>query len=323
MTVLETGSGEAEAGAPAGWVSVFIVGAARSGSTWLHALLGAHPLVATTVELSVFHRYVARWMESWEFEREVLAARGVPQGLRYVISEVEFRAFLNSFVHTCYERVYERKPGATHVLDKQPGYSPHVRLIDEMVPGARFVHLVRDGRDVAVSMRNAGPAMAFGPVTAGSAARLWAKAVCDARVARCFGDRYIEIKYEDLLSDTRSVLAKVFDVCGVPASNSDIETIVESHSFERMRDRRATADPQVVAHELHYQHGGSGRWRQELSLRERFEVHRAAGDVLVELGYAKPTWWGETVVQRTAAPIQAWVGRLSARIASVSRRLAR
>lgn len=44
--------------ASAGWVGIFIVGAARSGSTWLQALLGAHPRVATTVELSVFHRFV-------------------------------------------------------------------------------------------------------------------------------------------------------------------------------------------------------------------------------------------------------------------------
>jgi len=297
------------------WVNVFIIGAARSGSTWLQALLGAHPRIATTVELSVFHRFVGPWVEAWQFEENVLAASGVPQGLRYVMSEAEFRAFLSSFVHTCYQRVFERRPGATHVLDKQPGYSPHVRLIDEMLPGARFIHLVRDGRDVAVSMRNAGPSMAFGPVTAGSAARLWAKAVRDARVARGFGDRYLEIKYEELLADTLSVLARIFDHCGVAASPEQIQAIVENYSFERMKSRRATADPQVLAHPRHYQRGGTGRWRQELSLGERYEVHRAAGDLLVELGYATANWWGATVLERGAAPLLALGERAKRRIA--------
>lgn len=300
------------------WESVFIIGAARSGSTWLQALLGAHPRIATTVELSLFHRFVGPWMAAWQFEENVLAAKGVPQGLRYVINEGEFRAFLRAFVRTCYERVYERKPGATHVLDKQPGYSPHVLLIDELLPRARFVHLIRDGRDVAVSMRNAGPAMAFGPVTAASAARLWAKAVRDARTARCFGDRYIEIRYEDLLRDTRSVLAEIFAACGIPASHGDIDAIVEDHSFERMKGCCATADPQVLAHPKHYQRGGSGRWRQELSLRERFEVHRAAGDVLVELGYASTGWWGDTMLKRAAAPLLALGGRVRTRIARLA-----
>lgn len=285
------------------WQGVFIIGSPRSGSTWLQALLAAHPQVASSVELGVFNRYVAHWVESWAFEQEVLAPRHVPQGLRYVLTEEELREFLRQFVGECYRRLAARKPGATHVLDKHPGYSKYVGLINEMVPGARFLHMMRDGRDVAVSMRRAGSEMAFGTLSAGAAGRVWARAVREARAAARFAGRYLEVRYEDLLNEPRSTLARVFEFCSLPCTPTLLAEVADQHSFEAMRARRATADAAVPAHPLHYQRGRPGRWQEELTLLERYDVHRQAGPLLVELGYAQPSWWRTNPAEGVYAPL--------------------
>lgn len=294
------------------WQGLFIIGSARSGSTWLQALLAAHPLVASSVELGVFNRYVAHWAEAWAFEMEVLAPRGIPQGLRFILSADELRGFLKGFVGECYRRVAARKPGATHVLDKHPGYSKYVQLIDKLMPGARFVHLIRDGRDVVVSTRRAGPDMAFGTLNVAQAGRLWARTVNEARTARCLAGRYLEVKYEDLLAEPTTTLASVFGFCGLQAPAELVADILGRHGFAAMRARLATADPAVPAHPLHYQEGRVGRWQQEFSLADRYDFDRVAGDLLCELGYARPGWWKQRWWEALAVPA-AGVGRRVAR----------
>ena len=45
---------------------VFIIGAPRSGTTWLQTMLAAHPSVCTSVELTLFDKYITSWIEIWD-----------------------------------------------------------------------------------------------------------------------------------------------------------------------------------------------------------------------------------------------------------------
>lgn len=96
--------------------------------------------------------------------------------------------------------------------DKTPRYLTEVPLLGSLFPASRFVHIVRDPRDCALSA-----AQAWGNAPLRTASR-WA-----AQVAVCRRDgvalgpaRFLEVRYEDLVADVRGVLARLFGFLGVP-----------------------------------------------------------------------------------------------------------
>lgn len=282
---------------------VFILGAPRSGTTWLQAMLGAHPRVGTTVELTLYSRYTASWIESWTKEARNIEDGRWHQGLPFVWSESDFYGFLRDFVEGVYQRVLDKHPQATHVVDKHPAYSMYVEDIERIVPQARFIHVIRDGRDVAVSMVAARKRSGFGAGTIQDAALAWKKHVLAARRASQYQGRYMEVRYEDLLADGVSTLRTVFDFCDLPADADDVAAIVDEHQFERMKARRQLADERAQATVGHYRKGVVGSWRESLSPLQRRMFHRLVGDLLCELGYAQEDWWATNASQKAVLPI--------------------
>src|SRR5262245_26246329 len=115
-------------------------------------MLGAHPLVCTSVELTLFSQYTAPLIKRWDEESANIAQNRWTQGLPFLWTDGEFYDFLREFLGKAYERVLATKPEATHILDKHPGYSAYVKDIHRLIPQAHFIHILRDGRDVAASM---------------------------------------------------------------------------------------------------------------------------------------------------------------------------
>jgi hypothetical protein len=286
---------------------LFIIGAPRSGTTWLQVMLGSHPQICTTVELTLFHRYTAPLIEAWRRERQRTEQGRWQRGLPFLWDEIEFYDFLGDFVKQVYRRVQARKPDATHVLDKNPGYSLHVEDIHRILPEARFVHVLRDGRDVALSMVAARRRAGFGVGTIPKAARLWKQMVLGAREASQYQGRYLEVRYERMLTNGEEVLSEVLDFCRLPASAADVLAIWESHQFERMKQKRQTGDPRVQSTEGHYRHGKAGGWRQELPPLQRAIFQKTAGDLLEQLGYAEPKWWATSKWEEWTLPMFAKV----------------
>ena len=269
---------------------IYIIGAPRSGTTWLQMMLGAHPAVCTTVELTLFSLYTAPWIDAWEREARVVARGGPETGLRHLWTEEEFYAFLREFVERAYGRVVEGRPEATHVLDKQPSYSGHTGAIDRLVPGARFIHVVRDGRAVAASMLAAHRDMGMAVDTVQKAAELWKRSVFQARTAARFDGRYLEVRYEDLRARPEAVLASVLEFCGLEADSEAAARIVAAHEFDKMADR-GVLQSGTRAPRGFFRRGETDGWRTELTAEQRYQFHETAGDLLCELGYAADGWW--------------------------------
>jgi hypothetical protein len=102
---------------------------------------------------------------------------------------------------------YAAREGKTRWGDKTPSYVRHLPLLADLFPGARFVHVVRDGRDVALSFvrHYAGPRNVY------TAAEHWLRSVEEGRRAgEALGPAsYLEVRYEDLIAGPEAVLRGV------------------------------------------------------------------------------------------------------------------
>jgi Sulfotransferase family len=283
---------------------LFIIGAPRSGTSWLQLMLGACPSVSTTVELRVFSRYIHPWIEAWKEESSNINEGRWYQGLPVLWTEEEFYNFLYEFLEKVYQPVWMTKPQATHILDKHPAYSLFVDEINLLIPNALFIHIIRDGRDVAASLMAAKKQIGFGYDTIQASAAGWKKHVQSARRASQYYGRYLEIKYEDLVEDGINLLKSVFDFCGLDATVDNITDIYNTHSFEKIKAQRMSPVEGLKAPEGHYRKGKAGTWREELKPKEKYLFDQIAGDLLKELGYAEDDWWADSLYQSCTIPLQ-------------------
>lgn len=282
---------------------IFIIGSPRSGSTWLQAMIGTHPSVCTTVELTLFSNYTAPWIESWKNEAANIKEGRWHQGLPFLWSEEDFYSFLQEFLEKVYERVVATKPEATHILDKHPGYSAFVEEINKLIPNALFIHIIRDGRDVASSMVAARKKIGFGTDTIPASAMEWKRHLLQAKKACQYRNRYMEIRYEDLLNNGVNVLKSVFDFCNLSISSEDVAKIIDIHQFKKMKANRVTPAKNIKAPDGAYGKGRAGVWREEFKPLQMYYFDKIAGNLLVELGYAETGWWVESKFQASILPV--------------------
>ena len=148
---------------------------------------------------------------------------------------------------------YTEEQGKPRWGEKTPTYVQKMKLIQRAIPEARFVHVIRDGRDVALSVLD----RTVRDLTAGDIAKRWQKKITKAREDSPKLDHYMEIRYEDLILDTEPVLRRVCEFIELPWDDA----LLTYH--ERSADRL-----QEMARAL----PAEGR-AKELSVERRLETH--------------------------------------------------
>lgn len=214
----------------------FIIGAARSGTTWLARSLGADPRVVATYETHLFNAYLGPVLEVWrqhvaeiESAQQRWVSTGEPPrsaiGLPYVLDQDQFLETMEQIVDRTFSVVAEdAAPGTEAIVEKTPSHSAHVRDIELLTGGrARYIHLIRSGYEVVESTTSAsaGWASNWAPSDAVTAAHKWAASVRAARRAASFGDRYIELRYEDLVASPATALRDALRFIGIDADLQD------------------------------------------------------------------------------------------------------
>ena len=287
---------------------VYLIGAPRSGTTWLQRMLGSHPRVATPVELDLFSRFVAPWYESWRIHCE--AGEGRPDrpywGVPAALTEAEFTEAVGLVVERVYRSVLAAKPGATLMLEKDPKYSRCVDAIRRTVSNARFIHMLRDGRDVACSMT--GVAKSWGrhwaPARVEAAAELWQECVKGALAAVDAPGGYLEVRYEDLLSDSGpGILREALAFCGVDDDPALAEQLYDRYRYPTHSKRDVlsggltwSGEAVRVGADTRYPDdfigpGTAGRWKAEFRPEDSRAFDAVAGELLVDLGYEPDRSW--------------------------------
>ncbi|HEY5789804.1 MAG TPA: sulfotransferase [Gammaproteobacteria bacterium] len=269
---------------------VFIVGSPRSGTTWLQLLLAQHPAVATHQETHLFHNYLGPLERAYLGGRDAALVRDV--GIHNIVSEQELYEFSRQFALRALDNIAAGNPEAEVVLEKSPDHVRDHELILRVLPEAYFVHLIRDPRDVAISMRSAGRGWgrSWAPSRTHGAAATWAHNVARGLEIAGKSSRYLELRYEDLLADGVARLGGLLAWLGLEADDGFCAAALSACKIENLRDGAAAVrSPWALRKEPEgfYRSGRSGGWRDQLGRRELETIEYLAGPLMDRLGYAR------------------------------------
>jgi hypothetical protein len=276
-----------------------IVGVPRSGTTLLRMMLDAHPQLAIPPETG-FLAEVARLPEGPGARDAVFRAiRGAEAWADFHLAEQDLRAELDRVPEDtraeavrAFYRLYARRFGKPRWGEKTPGYGLQLDRIGALLPEAHFVHVIRDGRDVALSVRG----LCFAPgESMEEIARDWCRRIEETRAQAARSPRYLEVRYESLVLDTEATLRLVTAFADLPFDPGQLAYHLRAAERLAEHRERRTADGEVVTHaqRLRQQEGVTrppdasrvGFWRAAMTTDERSAFESVAGGLLRELGY--------------------------------------
>jgi len=284
---------------------VFIGGCPRSGTTWLQRLLAGHPRVRTGQESFLFGRYVAPQLRGWRWE---LAREGSPTtatgrggvGLSCYFQEHEFLAILKNYMCQLLRPMTgSLEPGELFV-DKNPMNTLYLPEISELLPESRFIHLVRDPRDVVASLLAASHTWGSGwaPRKSRTAISSWVKHIRAANEgAKNIPPRlFLEVRYEKLLASPENTLHDVGEFLGLEWDREAIKQTVENNKAETIKAGGGTPIPLygevakrvggVVRDPTAFiQNAKEGAWRTNLGLWDKLVVWYVARKPMRQMGY--------------------------------------
>ncbi|HEX7256158.1 MAG TPA: sulfotransferase [Gaiellaceae bacterium] len=271
---------------------VFIVGCPRSGTTLLSRIGDAHPELAIIREL----HWLPRW---WErrvgltnegfVTRELIAK--IRSHERFPRLELEPSALdrllgddrpkhYTRFVADLFSLHGDVK-GKRLVGEKTPHYVRALPTLHALWPHAKFVHLIRDGRDVALSLldwsrsdRAAGRFPSWDEDAVTTAALFWD---CHVRLGReaaglLGSERYHELRYESLVVDPKRECQRLCDFLGVRFDQAML-SFHKGHVRSKKSGPRRPVTP------------GLRRWREQMESEDVARFEAAAGHLLTDLGY--------------------------------------
>jgi glycogen(starch) synthase len=266
----------------------FLVGHARSGTTLLRALLDSHSELAIPWESYfiplLFRKYAQIRPDTLDLDGFIDDLCTTPFKF-WGIPRAEIRRALAHQTITGYSDLVRgifahvaRRSGKRRYGDKTPKYTGDMALIGSLLSEAKFVHIIRDGRDVALSLQQ----VAWGVRDVEEAARSWSRHVREAMAAgrRLGPERYLEVHYEHLVAAPEQTLTDVCRFIGL-----EFEAGMLNY-FQRAGDLIAPDwFPQFHRNLFLPITTGLRDWRREMPSRDVAAFESLSGGLLAELGY--------------------------------------
>lgn len=214
---------------------IFIGGLFKSGTTLFRIMLGQHSKLASGLE--------TYWFEvDWnDLDGEVAQKR-----LRWLTAfyETEEQEMLDmvaassnigEFITALLDRHTERL-GKDRWVEKTPGNILHVRRLFELWPTAKMVHIIRDPRDVYASVLLAGKWEDW--LKPEFFAERWCESIGAAEDAKANppwqGEKFKEIRYEDLILNTEDTMRGVLDFLGEPWEDNVAQFEGQTEDYEKV-----------------------------------------------------------------------------------------
>ena len=268
----------------------FVLGSQRSGTTMLRLMLNNHRNLCIPHETGFITDFYAK-VGSYGDIRDADVQKALLQdisGSHHVsrgklISQldevlgfpiVDYRSLVDAIFQAHIAQFDKPRWG-----DKTPSYTEDIDILRQIFPDAKFIHLVRDGRDVLVSQKN----IEWFSRNVVRLIRDWQWKVSIAhKVGRVLGDDFLEVRYEDLIrepEDTLRTLCAFLDEDYDPDMMSYNEVgkdTVPAESIRWHKNSIALPNPNKI-----------GAWKTKLSTSEKILFDDIAGDTLELFGYER------------------------------------
>lgn len=270
---------------------VFIVGASRSGTTLLYSILlssGLFPIYLAETKLlndcatkygsfkkiNNYQRFINDFIKSKQFSRSGLDCAEFKQNA--ISHNSSYLEFLKYFMNSISE-----KQGKNRWVEKTPNHISNIAQIKREIPDALFIHMIRDGRAVALSRRKLGWT---GTKSSNPIKQLlfnafeWEKIVRHGRsVGKIIGDSYLEVRYEDLILNLDSVLIKINNFLGINISMNNLA----ENCFGALEKANSAFENHSGGISKKYIH----IWKNKLTKKEVSRLNIAIGSTLRDFGY--------------------------------------
>jgi hypothetical protein len=248
---------------------IFVVGCQRSGTTMLRLILDSHPRISCGPE--------TRFLE----DMERIVGKDWKRLSQYGFPREEWLRRIAAFFDGV-QGDYARSRGKPRWADKSPRYAMKLPFILELFPDAQVVHVIRDGRDVAVSHRKR-----FGYWSCVKSAVKWPRYISEARAAgrRLPAGQYHELRYEALVGDQEATLRDLMDFLGEAWDPAIMEFDRHGHDVParyhaQAHSRRADEGTSAAVYTSRV-----GTYRRELDPAMRLLFLLTAHRQLKQLGY--------------------------------------
>ena len=218
---------------------IFINGTQRSGTTMFRLMLDAHPEICIPFETNIITSYCFKVSEFGDLDRDdnlrslLKAIKNEPFVARGELADISYEEIipflrartLAGLVDALF-RANARRKDKSMWGDKSPG--DDIKALHHLFPNATIIHLIRDGRSCAVSRVRRWGARSIPELAHG-----WCFAANSTREAgRLYGDRYREVRYEDLVRAPEAALRNVCSWIGVPFDPVMLD--YHKHATERL-----------------------------------------------------------------------------------------
>ena len=269
---------------------IFVVGMPRSGTKLLRTLLKNHSAISIPSResnvLPYFHQKFKTYgnieditnftrfyndFSQTSFFRNMSSKRGFhieKHEWHKLIKNWDFPGAIEAYYRHFMEFENRRIWG-----DKSPGYHKHIQLLKGMFPSARFIHIIRDVRDYCISINKAWNKNIY------RASQRW---VDDIQLARNQAKSidpscYLEVRYEDLLKDTSTVLHSMCAFLQIPYEENMQNLIKPSENLGETKGQAKVVSTNY------------DKWKKYYSQKQLQKIERIAYVLLEDLGYETVT----------------------------------
>jgi hypothetical protein len=275
----------------AAFAPTFLFGMERSGTTLLSMMVGAHGSIA--VPLATTGMWLDFGARLGEFNdlatREdvvrLVDAIRLHERIKLWDAELDRTALVRDLPLGDYGAVvarfhaeYARAKGKPFWANVDIATFDHMEKVNRWFDDARFLHIIRDGRDVALSHQT----MPYGAGNIAECARAWVnRTTTNAKMGGILGPgRYMTVRFEDLVLDTRVALGRICDFLGVAFHDSMLQ-YADMVEEKIPKDRRwlwpALSNPP--------ERSRVGQWRRNMTRSQRIVFEGIANQALKDWRY--------------------------------------
>jgi hypothetical protein len=262
---------------------VVIGGCARSGTSLLRVMIDSHPNIYCGPETGLLYLKTLSSKKILGLSKKFNIPEKQIQRLKKQTSS--YIQFIESFFTLL--RELEGKP---RWGEKSPANILHLDRIYQHFPNSQFIHIIRDGRDTASSLKRFPRYKMLNDKRVeldtnnplDHCIRRWVRDVREG--LRWRGDpRYIEVKYEELIQNEEKTLRKIFRFLNEPWKQEVLKYYTSPHDDEKMIQNPGATKPIYKT--------SQNRWKKEFTKEDKKLFKKLAGDLLIELKYEENKDW--------------------------------